>query len=63
MTVPECDSLDELIADCAHLPDSLRAETSATPIHAQVPVWRINDWHLAQVGGLEPYFWIDKEQW
>jgi hypothetical protein len=50
----EPENLDELIADCAHIPQSLHAESRLEPPSAAQP-WSVDDACHAQVAELDLY--------
>jgi hypothetical protein len=50
----EPETLSELIADCALIPDSLRCETAVVPPAAARP-WTVDDTCHAQVADLDEY--------
>jgi hypothetical protein len=51
----EADSIDELIADCAHIPPSVRASHELAPLPQQAPEWEVTDSCRAQVEGMDEY--------
>jgi hypothetical protein len=46
--------MDELIADCADIPASLKAEPAVVP-HQREPRWAVNDACAAQVADMDEY--------
>ncbi|HEU5473960.1 MAG TPA: hypothetical protein VFV67_25215 [Actinophytocola sp.] len=55
MNAPEPESMAELIADCADIPSSLRAERSYLPLPRAATHWEVDDACLAQVQDLDEY--------
>lgn len=55
MTTPEAESFAELIADCADIPDALRAGDPALPGQRAATPFEIDDVAFAQVSGLDEY--------
>jgi hypothetical protein len=53
--ITEADSMDELIADCAEIPPSVRASTQAALLPRLAPLWEVTDGCRAQVEGLDEY--------
>jgi hypothetical protein len=51
----EPESMDELIADCAHIPLSLRATSGASLAEPAAVTWTVNDACHAQVAALDEY--------
>ena len=51
----EPDSLDDLIADCAEIPNTLRATHPALPQPRAAARWEVDDACLAQVIDLEEF--------
>jgi hypothetical protein len=52
---PEPETLAELIADCAAIPPSLRAEQARLPAPRAAAPWEVDDTCLAQVSGLDEF--------
>nr|WP_198151764.1 hypothetical protein [Kibdelosporangium sp. MJ126-NF4]CEL18765.1 hypothetical protein [Kibdelosporangium sp. MJ126-NF4]CTQ96382.1 hypothetical protein [Kibdelosporangium sp. MJ126-NF4] len=55
MNITEADSIDELIADCADIPPSVRQSTPAMPPQRHAPAWEVTDGCHAQVVDLDEY--------
>jgi len=55
VTNPEPSTFAELIADCADIPDALRAPDQDLPSPRATTSWAIDDTCHAQVRGLEEY--------
>ena len=55
MTHSDANTFAELIADCADIPDALRAPDQDLPSPRTMPSWEIDDACQAQVRGLEEY--------
>ena len=51
----EAASIDELIADCAHIPSSVRESSAHAPTPRLAPVWEVTEGCRAQVEGLDEY--------
>ena len=51
----EADSIDELIADCAHIPSSVRESLPHAPMPRLAPAWEVTEGCRAQVEGLDEY--------
>jgi hypothetical protein len=51
----EADSIDELIADCAHIPPSVRVSSPHPPLPRLAPAWEVTDGLRAQVEGLDEF--------
>jgi hypothetical protein len=51
----EADSIDELIADCAHIPTSVRVSSPHPPLPRRAPDWEVTDGCRAQVEDLDEY--------
>jgi hypothetical protein len=51
----EADSIDELIADCAHIPPSVRVSSPHPPLPRHAPAWEVTDGCRAQVEDLDEY--------
>ena len=55
VTQQEPDTFDELIADCADLPSSLRPARPRLPAPRAAAHWEVDDACLAQVNGLDEF--------
>ncbi|MFC0113099.1 hypothetical protein [Kibdelosporangium aridum] len=53
--ITEADSIDELIADCADIPPSVRQSPSHPPLPRLAPSWEVTDKCHAQVEDLDEY--------
>jgi hypothetical protein len=53
--ITEADSIDELIADCAHIPPSVRESSTNPPLPRLAPAWEVTDGCRAQVEDLDEY--------
>jgi hypothetical protein len=53
--ITEADSIDELIADCAQIPPSVRASAQHAPLPRLAPSWEVTEGCRAQVEGLDEY--------
>jgi hypothetical protein len=53
--ITEADSIDELIADCAQIPPSVRESSPHPPLPRLAPAWKVTDGCRAQVEGLDEY--------
>ncbi|MET0235607.1 MAG: hypothetical protein ABW224_13260 [Kibdelosporangium sp.] len=53
--ITEADSIDELIADCAHIPSSVRESSPHAPSPRLAPDWEVTDGCHAQVADLDEY--------
>jgi hypothetical protein len=51
----EADSIDDLIADCAQIPSSVRATGPHAPSPRLAPAWEVTDGCRAQVEDLDEY--------
>jgi hypothetical protein len=51
----EADSINDLIADCAQIPPSVRESRGAVPLPSLAPAWEVTDGCRAQVEGLDEY--------
>jgi len=51
----DADTLDELLADCAAIPDSLRAELADRRPVPRPRAWQVDDACFAQVRDIEEY--------
>ncbi|WP_165960981.1 hypothetical protein [Actinocrispum wychmicini] len=55
MNITEADSIDELIADCAQIPASVRRPPQHPLLPRLAPAWEVTDGCRAQVEGLDEY--------
>ncbi|MEV4314408.1 hypothetical protein [Actinocrispum sp. NPDC049592] len=55
MRTTEADTLDELIADCAEIPSSLRPAGQLALVPRLAPAWEVTDGCRAQVEDLDEY--------
>ncbi|MGH3435417.1 MAG: hypothetical protein ACRDRN_03010 [Sciscionella sp.] len=55
MTMPEYDSMDELLTDCAQIPPALRARTPTLQLPRQAAPWSVDDRCADQVTHLDEY--------
>ncbi|MBE1471305.1 hypothetical protein [Kibdelosporangium phytohabitans] len=56
MNITEADSIDELIADCADIPPSVRQSSSPDcPAQRLAPAWEVTEGCHAQVRDLDEY--------
>ncbi|MBP2331156.1 hypothetical protein JOF56_011541 [Kibdelosporangium banguiense] len=55
MHITEADSIDELIADCAHIPQSVRESSPHAPLPRLAPAWEVTEGLQAQVADLDEY--------
>jgi hypothetical protein len=53
--ITEADSIDELIADCAQIPPSVREVPQHAPMPRSTPAWEVTDRNHAQVEALDEY--------
>jgi hypothetical protein len=53
--ITEADSIDELIADCAQIPSSVRQSPQHPPLPRLAPAWEVTEGCCAQVEGLDEY--------
>ncbi|CAM3566078.1 hypothetical protein KIPE111705_14450 [Kibdelosporangium persicum] len=53
--ITEADSIDELIADCADIPPSVRRHETRAPLPRQAPVWEVTEGCHAQVRDIDEY--------
>jgi hypothetical protein len=53
--ITEADSIGDLIADCAHIPPSVRESREHTPLPREAPAWEVTDGCRAQVADLDEY--------
>ena len=53
--ITEADSIDELIADCAHIPPSVRESSQHAPLPRLAPAWEVTEGCRAQVADLDEY--------
>ncbi|TCO48052.1 hypothetical protein EV192_116105 [Actinocrispum wychmicini] len=55
VNITEADSIDELIADCAQIPASVRRPPQHPLLPRLAPAWEVTDGCRAQVEGLDEY--------
>ena len=55
MSTREADSINDLIADCADIPGSLRPADTLLGFPLQAAPWQVDDANLAQVHDLDEY--------
>ena len=53
--ITEADSIDELIADCAQIPPSVRECPQHPPLPRLAPSWEVTEGCHAQVDGLDEF--------
>lgn len=53
--ITEADSIDELIADCAQIPASVRETPQHPPLPRLAPAWEVTDRNQAQVKDLDEF--------